>query len=92
MSQGGGLDGQLGIELMVERAAAGEAPSSPQPPEAGDAAPAHLVDVAVFADGDDTQGVSMRSLATSMAPSKTSLPFKRPSRSNGTLAPAHLRR
>src|SRR5580704_15474633 len=35
MSQGGGLDGQLGIELMVERAAAGEAPSSPQPPEAG---------------------------------------------------------
>ena len=30
-----GLDGQLGIELMVERAAAGEAPSSPQPPEAG---------------------------------------------------------
>src|SRR5580704_7234993 len=35
MSQGGGLDGQLGIELMVERAAAGKAPSSPQPPEAG---------------------------------------------------------
>src|ERR1700720_4538894 len=35
MSQGGGLDGQLGIELMVEQAAAGKAPSSPQPPEAG---------------------------------------------------------
>jgi len=29
------LDGQLGIDLLVERAAAGEAPSSPQPPEAG---------------------------------------------------------
>ncbi len=29
------LDGQQCIDLMVERAAAGEAPSSPQPPEAG---------------------------------------------------------
>ena len=29
------MDGQLGIELMVERGAACEARSSPQPPEAG---------------------------------------------------------
>src|ERR1700732_1842099 len=29
------LDAQQCIDLMVERAAAGEAPSSPQPPEAG---------------------------------------------------------
>ena len=29
------LDGQQCIDLMVEQAAAGEAPSSPQPPEAG---------------------------------------------------------
>src|ERR1700724_2507620 len=36
-----------------------------------------------------SSGVSTRSLATSIAPSKTSLPFKRPSRSSGTLAPAH---
>jgi hypothetical protein len=35
MSQEVGLDGESGIELMVERAAAGEMPSSPQPPEAG---------------------------------------------------------
>ena len=39
ISAGGGrarqLDGQQCIDLMVEQAAAGEAPSSPQPPEAG---------------------------------------------------------
>ena len=35
MSQEVAVDGQSGIELMVERAAAGEMPSSPQPPEAG---------------------------------------------------------
>src|SRR6202040_1838155 len=29
------LDGQQCIDLMVEQAAAGKAPSSPQPPEAG---------------------------------------------------------
>jgi len=29
------LDGRQGIDLLVEQAAAGEAPSSPQPPEAG---------------------------------------------------------
>jgi len=29
------VDGQLGIELMVKQAVAGEAPSSSQPPEAG---------------------------------------------------------
>ena len=29
------LDGQQCIDLLVEQAAAGEAPSSPQPPEAG---------------------------------------------------------
>jgi hypothetical protein len=28
-------DGQYCIDLLVERAVAGEAPSSPQPPEAG---------------------------------------------------------
>ena len=56
MSQGGGLDGQLGIELMVERAAAGEAPSSPQP-EAG-ARRARLYGVSSAAENRNRQTMS----------------------------------
>jgi hypothetical protein len=76
MSQEVRLEGQLGIELMVERAAAGEAPSSPQPPEAG-ARRARLYGVSSGAENRNRQTMPSNWCGTGLL-SWGRIPFSRP--------------